>query len=71
MKMWVEEANGGRYVFRIFELSDSLLKLDDCFAKDLGARLAFSIVVFATVRFLCTRALLASGLCTVAALIHN
>jgi hypothetical protein len=67
--MGIEERNGGRQEFRVFEFSNPLLQAADGFAQDLCPGLASPIVVLASLCLLGTATLLAGRLSTITSLV--
>ena len=66
--MWVEEGDGGGGVVEGLELLDPSLEAGDVLAHELGAGLAFAVVVLAAVALLDAGALLASRLLAITSL---
>jgi hypothetical protein len=59
LNMGVKQLNGGRAELWVLELADAGLEPVDVFPEKLGASLALAVVVFTSVAFLSTDALLA------------
>jgi hypothetical protein len=67
--MGIEQMNGWRQEFRVFEFSNPLLQAADGFAQELCPGLASPIVVLASLCLLGTATLLAGRLSTITSLV--